>query len=334
MTMTATTTQANDHDRPLRAGVLGVGSMGENHARVYSELQGVDLVGVTDLDSELAEGVARRYGTTALPEADLLAACDLVSVAVPTGAHHDAVTDCFDAGVNVLVEKPVAETVEQGRALERQAAERDLVLQVGHVERFNPAVETLEAVIADLDVIAVEAERLGPPVDRTVTDPVVNDLMIHDVDVVRSLFDGELTVLSAMSTDDGQYATATMTCDDAIVSLRASRRTQKKVRRLTVTAQECLVEVDYLQQSVLIHRDSYPEYVTDEGRNRHRHESVVERPRVDNGEPLKRELEAFVTAVRAGSEPPVTAGDGIAALETIERINRYVADVDGELVAR
>ncbi len=319
---------------PLRAGVIGVGAMGENHARVYGECRGIDLVGITDLDDELAETVARRYGTAAVPLDDLLASCDLVTVAVPTGAHLETVSACFEAGVNVLVEKPIATTAAEGRKLAAMAEEAGLVFGVGHIERFNPAVETLASIVDDLEIIAIEAERLGPPIDRTATDGVVRDLMIHDIDVVHSLFDGDSEVCAAMSTADGQYATATMTCDGAIVTLRASRRTQKKVRKLTVTARECLVEVDYLQQSVLIHRNSYPEYVTVEGRNRHRHESVVERPRVDNGEPLKRELEAFAAAVRESDQPPVTAEDGIAALETVDRIREYIADAEEALIAQ
>ncbi|MFP9192487.1 Gfo/Idh/MocA family protein [Natronosalvus vescus] len=330
--MTRDTTTSSTE--PIRAGVIGVGAMGENHARIYGELRGVDLVGVTDLDEALAESVASRYDTAAVPMDDLLATCDVVTVAVPTQAHYETVSTCLEAGVHVLVEKPIAETLDEGRALIRTAEDAGLILQVGHIERFNPAVETVAAVIEELDVIAVEAERLGPPVDRTTTDDVVSDLMIHDIDVVGSLLEDTPTVVSAMSTDDGQYATTTMLSDGVIVSLTASRRTQKKVRRLTITASECLVEVDYLQQSVLIHRDSYPEYVTDEGTNRHRHESVVERPRVENGEPLKRELEAFVDAVRTGSEPPVTGEDGLAALETVERIERLCADSDREVIAR
>ncbi len=330
--MTRDTTTSSTE--PIRAGVIGVGAMGENHARIYGELRGVDLVGVTDLDDGLTERVATRYNTAALPMDDLLATCDVVTVAVPTHAHYETVSTCLEAGVHVLVEKPIAETVEEGRALIRTAEDADLVLQVGHIERFNPAVETVASVIEELDVIAIEAERLGPPVDRTATDGVVSDLMIHDIDVVGSFFEATPTVVSAMSTDDGQYATTTMLSDGVIVSLTASRRTQKKVRRLTITASECLVEVDYLQQSVLIHRDSYPEYVTDEGTNRHRHESVVERPRVENGEPLKRELEAFVDAVETGSEPPVTGEDGLAALEIVERIERLCADSDREVIAR
>ncbi|WP_255191000.1 Gfo/Idh/MocA family protein [Natronobeatus ordinarius] len=318
--------QSSTHSSSLRAGVVGVGSMGENHARVYSELRTADLVGVADLDEEQAERVAREYGTEAHSFDRLLETCDVVTVAVPTAAHHETVGACLDAGVHVLVEKPIADTLEAARDLERRAHEAGVVLQVGHIERFNPAVETLAALVDDLDVIAVEAERLGPPVDRCGDDGVVLDLMIHDVDVVRSLLGADPESIAAMGTDDGEYATAKLQYPGGVIaSFTASRVTQKKIRRLTVTARECLVEVDYLDGSVLIHRDSFPAYVTDDGRNRYRHESVVERPRVDNGEPLRRELESFLEAARTGAEPAVPAVDGIRALETAQAIDRLVA---------
>ncbi len=308
----------------LRAGVIGVGSMGENHARVYSELPDTELVAVCDRDRALAQRVAAEFGTDAAAMETVLDRCDLVTVAVPTPAHTDVVSTCLDAGVHVLVEKPIAGTVADGRALATKARDAGLVLQVGHIERFNPAVQTLTELIDDLDVIAVEAERLGPPVDRTARGNVIFDLMVHDVDIVGAILKGRPTEIAATGTPDGQYATATLKHDDVITSLTASRLTQKKVRKLTVTARDCLVEVDYLESSVLIHRDSYPEYLTNDGQNRYRHESVVERPRVSNGEPLRHELSAFAEAVRTGSQPEVTPEDGIAALETIQRIDSLV----------
>ncbi|ARS90184.1 Gfo/Idh/MocA family protein [Natrarchaeobaculum aegyptiacum] len=313
---------------PMRVGVVGVGAMGENHARVYSELQDqeVDLAGVVDRDAAVARRVAAEYGTTATDLETLLERCDAVSVAVPTPAHVETVTRCLEAGVDVLVEKPIAPTVEEGRQLARRASETGQVLQIGHIERFNPAVQTVADLIEDVEVIGIEAERLGPPVDRTARGNVVFDLMVHDVDIVASLLGSEPDSVTAMGTDDGQYATATLAYDDVVASLTASRVTQKKVRKLTVTAAECLLEVDYLQQSVLIHRDSYPAYLVDDGTRRYRHESVVERPRVDNGEPLRYELESFLEASRTGSEPEVTAEDGIRALETVQTIDSLVAE--------
>ena len=326
----------NDGEEPskLRAGVIGVGAMGANHARVYSECRDIDLVGVVDLDHELAMDVAKQYGTTAVQLADLLEACDLVSVAVPTFAHADTVRTFLEAGIHVLVEKPLTESLDEGRTLCRQANESEAMLQVGHVKRFNPAVETAAAIIDDLDVIAIDAQRLGPPVDRPDLDGVVLDLMIHDIDVIGSLLGSKPTKIAAQGTDDGQYATATMHYDDVIASVTASRRTQKKVRTLTITTSECLIEVDYLEQSVLIHRDSYPEYVTNDGTNRYRHESVIERPRVHNGEPLKREIRSFIEAIRTGSEPAVTATDGLEALEIVTEIERLIDDGEQEVIVR
>ncbi|ELZ21238.1 Gfo/Idh/MocA family protein [Natrinema limicola] len=309
-------------DEQLRAGVVGVGSMGENHARVYAELPSVDLVGITDHDDDVADRVAAAYDTEAVSLETLLERCDVATVAVPTHAHYETVSTCLEAGVHVLVEKPIAETVQQGRELAEQAHDAGLVLQVGHIERFNPAVQTVAELIDDLDVISVAAERLGPPVDRVAPGNVIYDLMVHDVDVVGAILDERPHSVAAMGTDDGQYATATIEYDDVVATVTASRVTQKKVRRLTVTARECLVEVDYLEQSVLIHRDSYPEYLADDGQSRYRHESVVERPRVDTGEPLRNELESFVDAARTGSDPEVTAEDGIEALKTVQLIDR------------
>ncbi|MDG5820907.1 Gfo/Idh/MocA family oxidoreductase [Natronococcus sp. A-GB7] len=305
----------------VRAGVVGAGSMGENHARVYSELRTVDLVGVADRDREVARRVAAEHGTDAVSLEALLERVDAVTVAVPTHAHAEVVSRCLEAGVDVLVEKPIAGSVAEGRALADQARNAGRVLQVGHIERFNPAVGMLEELLDDLEIIGIEAERLGPPINRDAPGDVVFDLMIHDVDVVGALLGRKPTSISAIGAADGRYATATMEYGDIVATLTASRVTQKKVRKLTVTARECLVEVDYLEQSVLIHRDSYPEYLTDDGQNRYRHESVVERPRIATSEPLRCELESFVEAVRTGSEPEVTAEDGIAALETVQAID-------------
>ncbi|MFC3958309.1 Gfo/Idh/MocA family protein [Halovivax cerinus] len=324
-TVHATTKTRQTAPVPPRAGVIGVGAMGENHVRVYSESRGVELAGIADLDTELANRVADEYGTTVRSVEALLSTCDLVSVAVPTAAHYETVERCLEADVHVLVEKPLTTRMDRGRDLAALAEDRGLVLQVGHVERFNPAVETAASLVEDLDVIAVEAKRLGPPIDRTATDRVTLDLMIHDVDVVQSLVGGDPTVTAATGTADGQHATATLEYDDVVATVTASRVSQRKVRRLTITAAECLVEIDYLDQSVLLYRDSFPEFVSGNGGRRYRHESVIERPEVKNREPLRVELESFVSAVTTGIEPAVTAADGLRALETVREIDRLVS---------
>lgn len=305
----------------LRAGVIGVGKMGRNHARVYRELADVDLVGVADKDTAAASEVATKYGTRQLPTDELLAETDLVTVAVPTPAHPALVRQCIDANVHALVEKPFVDTLDVGRELAEDAEAAGITLQVGHVERFNPAVQTVADIVQDLDIIAIDAERLGPPIDRSLGTGVVFDLMIHDLDVVGALHGGDVVSLNATGTPDGEYATASCEFDDGVVAtFIASRVTQQKVRRLGITAESCRISVDYMNQTVAIHRGAVPEYVQTNGDIRHRTESVEERPFVENGEPLKAELASFVDTIRTGATPEVTAADGLRAVELATRI--------------
>ena len=304
----------------LAAGVIGVGSMGQHHARVYTELPDVDLVGVSDVDREAAESVAAEYGTRTIAQDDLLASADIVSVAVPTPYHYETAVHCIDNGVDLLIEKPFVEDLDQGRELAERARRGGVTLQVGHIERFNPATSVLTEIVSDLDIVAVDIDRLGPPVDRGGDDSVVMDLMVHDIDILLSLVDSEIDSLAAAARETGHTNVQFQFENGEIASLTASRLTQQKVRSLSVTAKSCRVNVDFISQTVEIHRHSTPEYIESNGDIRFRHESVVERPIVDNGEPLKAELAAFVTAAREGTEPVVTAEDGLRVLEVASDI--------------
>ncbi|MDG5776822.1 Gfo/Idh/MocA family oxidoreductase [Haloarculaceae archaeon H-GB1-1] len=307
-------------------GVVGVGSMGQHHARVYDELPEANLVGVADANEEVAADVASTYETDARAVEDLLSSVDAVSIAVPTSHHESIVRRAIEQDVDVLVEKPIVADLDVGRSLLDQARERDLVLQVGHIERFNPAVQTLLDVVQDLDLIAVDARRLGPPLDRDLGDTVVYDLMIHDIDVLLKIVDAEVQSVEATGTQEGQHITANVDFEnDVVANLTASRVTQQKVRDLSITAESCRVNVDYLDQSVEVHRHSLPEYVDADGDLRYRHESVIERPMVESREPLKAELEAFVDAVAERATPPVTGEDGLRALEIAQEIDRRSA---------
>jgi predicted dehydrogenase len=306
----------------LRVGVIGVGSMGQNHVRVYRELPETNLVGITDADLDQAESVADAFGTDALEMSDLLETVDAVSIAVPTPYHYETARECIDAGVNVLIEKPFVENLENGRQLIEFADQRDVILQVGHIERFNPAVMTLMDLIDDLDIIALDAQRLGPPLDREIEDTAVMDLMIHDLDILLAILDEEVEKVYAAGTRESNYATATIQTESGrIGELTASRVTQQKVRQLTITAEQCRVIVDYTDQSIEITRQSLPEYARENDSFRYRHENVIEQVLVERREPLKNELSAFVEAVRTESEPLVTGEDGIRALELAREID-------------
>jgi len=307
-------------------GVIGVGSMGRHHARVYQELPTVELVGVSDVDQQHAGETAEKYGTTAMSRESLLSAVDAVSVVVPTAYHYELAMTAIEAGVDLLIEKPITEEPAAGRELATAAKEADVTLQVGHVERFNPAVRTLSEITADLDIIALDSERLGPPTGREIDDGVALDLMIHDADVLLSVVDSPVAAVSAAETAGDQYVAATVEFENGVVAtLTASRVTQQKIRTLSVTAEDCRVNVDYMAQSVQINRHSLPEYIETNGDVRYRHENITERPTVENGEPLKKELAAFIEAVQTDREPIVSADDGIRALELVRRIQTVAA---------
>ncbi|NHN59145.1 MULTISPECIES: Gfo/Idh/MocA family protein [Halorussus] len=317
-----------EHPDATNAAVIGVGNMGRHHARVYGELPGVNLVGVFDVDDERAREVAEDNGTVAMEMDALLEAADVASVVVPTRYHADIARDCIDNDVDVLVEKPFVDDPEVGRELLDRADEAGVTIQVGHVERFNPAVRALADIVADLDIIAVEAHRLGPPPEgRGVDESAVLDLMIHDVDVVLAMLGERPENVTARGAKNNQYATATLEFGDGTVaSLTASRVTQQRVRTLSITAEDCRVNVDYIDRSVEIHRHSLPEYIEDNGDVRYRHESIVERPTVETGEPLKNELESFVNAATSDAEPVVSGEDGLRVLEVVRRIDEVAGE--------
>lgn len=306
----------------VRAGVIGVGAMGQHHARVYRELPGTVLGGVYDADGERAATVADTYDTEVRSLADLLDGVDVVSVAVPTQAHYETVRECIDAGVDVLVEKPFVENPENGRRLVEFAAERDVTLQVGHIERFNPATRKLMEIAAGLDVIAVDARRVGPPPDRDIDDSAVMDLMIHDVDLVTALVDEPVERVDAMGTENVDYAVAQVQFASGIVGkLAASRVTQEKERKLSLTARNCHLTVDFTEQTIEIHRQSLPKTLRENGDGTYHQENVVERVSVETGEPLKNELSAFIRASVDGTEPLVSGEDGIHAVELTRQID-------------
>jgi len=325
-------TDTIQRDNPLAVGVIGVGTMGRHHARVYDELPSAELVGLADEDESRARALANQYRTTAMAPDELLAAVDAVSIAVPTSSHYAVASEAIERDVAVLVEKPFVEDPDRGRELIARARQRDLTLQVGHVERFNPAVRAARDVTDGLDVIAVCADRLGPPVDREVTDDAVLDLMIHDIDVLLAMIDAPIESVDATGARDEPYVVATIRFENGIVGrLTASRVTQQKVRALTMSARDCRVIVDYLDQSVAIHRDSMPTYVESNEGVRYRHSSVVERISVESDEPLRNELSSFLTCVDAGTKPRVTGTDGLRALELARTVVDEATDSDRSL---
>jgi predicted dehydrogenase len=301
-------------DRRLRAGVVGAGHMGQYHLLVYAELWDVDLVGIVDVDMEKARRLAAQYDTRAFAHhRELIGKVDVVSVAVPTDQHFGIARDLLEAGIHVLVEKPMAPTLEEAKELFRLARQYRAILHVGHVERFNGAVQELKKIVER--PILIESRRLGPFVPRVQKDTVVMDLMIHDIDIVLGLVNGEPQHLHAMGRSihsrGPDVATVQIFFDtDTIATITASRATEQKIRTLAITQPDAYILLDYSDQDIQIHRRAAQEYTLNRESIRYRQASFVEHLFVHKENPLKLEIVHLLSAARQ-------ARDG-AAVELLE----------------
>jgi predicted dehydrogenase len=322
-----------DGERRMRAGVVGVGHMGQYHARVYAELWDVDLVGVADIDSERAGAAARHYDTLAYGDhRDLIGRVDVVSVAVPTDQHFAVACDLLEAGIGVLLEKPMATTLEEARELFALAARTGAVLQVGHVERFNGAVQEVRKIV-DRPIL-IESRRLGPFVPRVQKDTVVMDLMIHDLDIVLALVPAQPRRLTAFGacvhSDVTDVANVQISFDSGtIASITASRATEEKIRTLAITQPDAYILLDYLVQDIQIHRRAAQESMLNREAIRYRQASFVEHLFVHRENPLKLEILNLIGSVRKSrAGEPVALGESadLRSLGLALEIERMIRD--------
>lgn len=315
----------------VRIGVIGTGVMGERHCRVCANLPRVDLVGIADLNEARGQEVAARYETAYYRDyGQLLPRLDAVTIATTTDSHFDLARACMEQGLHVMVEKPITETIEQAQQLIQMAEERGLVLQVGHIERFNPAFLELKNVTEGMHLIGVTMRRLSP-FDLSNTDvDVIRDLMIHDLDLAVDLAGSSIEGLSAwgrsISTAGIDHAVANLSFRDGpVVTLFASRVTEQKVRAVEVIAEGAYVEADLLNKSVLVHRRTFPQYLNNHNTTKYRQESLIERIHVPMFEPLMLELRHFVDCVRENRPSQVPGSDGLRALQLAETVANKVA---------
>jgi predicted dehydrogenase len=318
----------------VKVGVIGVGHLGRHHARIYSSIDSCRLVGVTDTDAKRAAAVAEEFGTRAYRDAaELIGAIDAVSIAVPTSAHHEVARRCIDAGVNVLIEKPIASTVEEAADLVERSRLAGLSLGVGHVERFNPALRAaLEVLSAPL---FVEAHRLGVFVPRGTDVAVVLDLMIHDIDLILATVDSSVARIDAVGvpvlSPSIDIANARLTFEDGCVAnVTASRVSREKVRKIRFFQRDAYVSVDCLKPLAQVFRrkdvseETLRRIATGEVEGGLSDVVDYRELPLDSTEPLRLELTSFLDAVGAGSTPVVSGEDGLKALEVALEIMRQI----------
>lgn len=298
-----------------------MGALGQHHARVYESLPEARLVGVYDVDAARAAEVAGRHSCRAFPELrELLDAIDAVSVAVPTVDHHRIARAVLEEGKHVLVEKPMASTLAEADDLIGAAAARGVVLQVGHIERFNPAVDVLRANVREPRFI--EVHRLGEFSPRSLDIDVVLDLMIHDLDILLSLDGSEAVRVDAVGvpvlTSKVDIANARVRFGSGLIAnLTASRVSAEKVRKFRVFAPRTYISVDFTAREGRVYRLQ---------ESAGGPEISVERTAAPEEEPLRRQLAGFVRAVRDGSAPAVSGADGRRALALALTILDRMAD--------
>ncbi len=303
-----------------KVGVIGSGVMGANHTRIYSLMKGADLVGVADLDTARAAALAQQYKTRAFEDyRELLKNVDAVTVAASTEAHYALALEALEAGVDVLVEKPITETVAQADELIAAADRAGRVLMVGHVERFNPAIMELVHIVKD--PVHIEARRFSP-YDKRISNGIVLDLMVHDLEIVMDLVKSPVKSIKSTCvsvkpdspTED--LAQASLVFENgASASLIASRVHQNKVRELNIAQDDAYLTVDYMKQELLINHYVKADMVMD-GEVAYRQEVITERPFLRyRGEPLWIELEHFILCVESRETPIVSGRKGRDVLE-------------------
>ena len=308
---------------PVRIGVIGTGRMGASHCRVYSNMRHARFVGLCHANADLGKDIARRHEVSFFRDVNsLLENVDAVSVCTPTPDHFEIVKQCIDQGVHVLVEKPFTKTLEQAEALKDAAAESKLVVQVGHIEKYNPAFIELQKVLEGVEILAMNFNRLSPFQGSNVDVDVVLDLMIHDIGLVVDMFETE-----PVSVDAHGFSVFTKTIDyglavlkyepEVLLTLTASRVTEQKIRGISVTTRDAYIEADLLHKTIEVHRRTMGDYVNQKNSHKYRQESFIERIVVPTMEPLFLELQDFVTCVAESKTPQVTAEDGYNALRYV-----------------
>jgi predicted dehydrogenase len=302
--------------KKLRLGVVGVGHIGSNHARIYAELSNAEFAAVFDIDSERAAEIAAKYQAKAVGSLDEFAEMvDAASVATPTSAHFSVARDLLARGEHLLIEKPITENTADARELAQRAAEKRLVLQVGHVERFNPVLSALEQRLTHPRFI--EAHRLSPYPNRSTEIGVVLDLMIHDLEIILHLVNSTVENIDAVGVPvlsrGEDIANARLRfASGCIANITSSRISPERMRKIRVFQEDAYLSLDYQGQSGEIYRRVSGQ--------------ITRAPvAIEKEEPLRKQLASFVECALTGGEPKVSGSHAAAALELAVEITKRIA---------
>ncbi len=327
----------------IKVGVIGVGHLGQHHTRVYTELENTELIGIADIDIKRGEEIANKFQTKFYSDyQDLLSHCDAINVVVPTSEHHKVVLDCLNAGLHTLVEKPISKTIAEAEEMVKLANEKKLILQVGHIERYNPAVRALTGVLDN--PLFIETHRLAPFRPRGTDVAVVLDLMIHDIDIILTVVKSNVISIEASGipvlSGNIDIANARIVfANNCTANVTASRVSLEQIRKIRFFQHNAYISLDYgktivdvyqkkaeLAEQLLRSNDGYTHLksISEEPISL---EQLIQykRLKVDKKESLKVELADFIDSVQNKRHPTVSGEDGLkalsVALEIMNKIN-------------
>ncbi len=308
-------------ERKTRVGVIGVGHVGQHHARIYRELPGVELAGIADIDPARLQEVKRVAEAPVFQDyRELFGHVEGVSLAVPTHLHAQIARECLDRGVDVLVEKPMAQTLEEAEELTDLAKRRGRILQVGHVERFNGAVRALHRIVKTPGFI--ECHRLSPFPQRGTDVDVILDLMIHDIDIILSLVKSPVSQVNAVGvpvlTDRVDISNARLEfASGCVANVTASRVSIDRLRKIRIFQPDTYISLDYASQEITLFRRLPPDLASQPPQLPQivREEVVVEKE-----EPLRLQLMSFLSSIRERTRPEVSGEEAVEALRVASQI--------------
>jgi predicted dehydrogenase len=300
----------------MNVGVLGVGIMGKNHARIYSELKSVDSLFIYDINQDMSHEVAYKYSATSCGSIEsFVKYSDAISVCVPTKYHLSSVKQLlsYPCPCNLLIEKPICATFQEAKELISMNSRG--VMGVGHIERFNPVISEIKKIIKN--PLYIEFKRHNPASERNTGGSVVEDLMIHDIDILlHELCTSRPKNIRATGNND--VCSVLMNYKDIPVVLSASRKSSKKIRTVYIEEEDCTVEGDFMSQEVTIYRKPKHSIESD----RYRQENIIEKVLVNKVEPLRVELNTFINCVKTTSTFPITPEQAMRNLEMCDDIRR------------
>lgn len=314
----------------VKMGLIGLGRMGQYHLNLYDEITEVELKAICDVDKDVVDRLAQKNNVKGTCNySELLEDVDAVTIAAPTKYHYKIAKECLEAGKHVLVEKPITTDLSQAEELFAIAEKNNVILNIGHVERFNGAVQELKNIVDNPHLI--ESRRVGPFVERMKNDSIVLDLMIHDIDIILNMVNQDVVDVkatgSAVYSDLPDFASVELVFENnAVANIIVSRITQKKDRTMSISQEDAFINLDYTSQDINIYRKGQSQHIFGNKELKYKNEYILERLFVYKDNPLKLEIKHFIDCVRGCNERMVSVKHELMSLKIALKVDELLKD--------